>query len=49
MKLTGTPRNRIFKVSYLSASGQDVTCAVSAGAYLTGRLAPGKVDRLMSL
>jgi hypothetical protein len=42
MRLTGTPRNRSFKVSYLSASGQDVTRAVTAGTYLTGRLAPGR-------
>jgi hypothetical protein len=42
MKLTGTSRNNSFKVSYLSASGQDVTRAVTAGAYLTGRLAAGR-------
>ena len=42
LRLTGTPRNGSFKVSYLSASGQDVTRAVTAGTYLTGRLAPGR-------
>jgi hypothetical protein len=42
LRLTCTPRNRSFKVSYLSASGQDVTRAVTAGTYLTGRLAPGR-------
>lgn len=40
LRLIGTPRNRSFKVSYLSASGQDVTRAVTAGTYLTGRLGP---------
>jgi hypothetical protein len=46
MKLTGTPRNRSFKVSYVSASGQDVTRAVTAGTYLTGRLAAGRSTRI---
>ncbi len=46
LTLTGTPRNRSFKVSYLSASGQDVTRAVTAGTYLTGRLAPGRSTHL---
>jgi hypothetical protein len=42
LTLTGTPRNSTFNVSYLSASGQNVTGAVTAGTYLTGRLAPGR-------
>jgi hypothetical protein len=42
LRLSGTPRNSSFKVSYLSASGQDVTRAVTAGTYLAGRLASGR-------
>jgi hypothetical protein len=46
LKLTGTPANSSFKVRYLSASGQDVTRAVTAGTYLTGRLAAGRSTHL---
>jgi hypothetical protein len=47
MRLTGTQRNRSFKVGYLSASGQDVTRAFTAGTYLTGGLAPGRSIRMI--
>lgn len=49
MKLRGTRGNAIFKVTYATASGGNVSAAVTTGSHTTAALAPGELAEAVSI